>query len=359
MDLHQIRRRIEEDEERLSPFAARSVDARRALPEDPSPVCAAFQRDRDRIVHSKAFRRLKHKTQVFIAPQQDHFITRLTHTFEVAQVGRTIARALRLNEDLAEAIALGHDIGHGPFGHAGEEALAECLPEGFRHNYQSERVLEKLEDDGRGLNLTSAVLDGVRKSSKVRKDVLAEGWGVPDTLEGQVVKLADALAYLNHDMEDAIRGGVIGEVDIPDRTHRVLGHSHGERLDTLVIDVVGANQAAVNDAGTDAAGAIATTLPTITLSGEVHEAVNELREFMFERVYLLADRREQVEQAKRIVHFLFKHAIEHPQTISSGYSLPDDPLPRRAADFVSGMTDRYAIRLAAALGCPEAEDWPL
>ncbi|MYK26028.1 MAG: dNTP triphosphohydrolase, partial [Dehalococcoidia bacterium] len=208
MDLHRVRRRIEEDEERLSPFAARSANATRSRPEDPSSVRAAFQRDRDRIIHTKAFRRLKHKTQVFIAPQQDHFVTRLTHTFEVAQVGRTITRALRLNEDLAEAIALGHDIGHGPFGHAGEEALAECLPEGFRHNYQSERVLDKLEHDGRGLNLTHAVLDGVRKSSKVREDVLAEGWGVPETLEGQVVKLADALAYLNHDVQDAIRAGI-------------------------------------------------------------------------------------------------------------------------------------------------------
>ena len=177
-----MRRRIEEDEERLSPFAARSAHATRSRPEEPSSVRAAFQRDRDRIIHTKAFRRLKHKTQVFIAPQQDHFVTRLTHTFEVAQVGRTVARALRLNEDLAEAIALGHDIGHGPFGHAGEEALAECLPEGFRHNYQSERVLDKLETDGRGLNLTHAVLDGVRNSSKAREDVLSEGWGIPETL---------------------------------------------------------------------------------------------------------------------------------------------------------------------------------
>ena len=244
MDLHRVRHRIEQDEERLSPFAARSVNATRSRPEQPSSVRAAFQRDRDRIIHTKAFRRLKHKTQVFIAPQQDHFVTRLTHTFEVAQVGRTIARALRLNEDLAEAIALGHDIGHGPFGHAGEEALAECLPEGFRHNYQSERVLDKLEHDGRGLNLTHEVLDGVRKSSKAREDVLAEGWGIPETLEGQAVKLADALAYLNHDVQDAIRAGLIGEDDLPAVSQRVLGRSHGERLEVLVTDVVESSWAA-------------------------------------------------------------------------------------------------------------------
>ena len=354
MDLHRVRRRIEEDEERLSPFAARSASATRPRPEDPSSVRAAFQRDRDRIIHTKAFRRLKHKTQVFIAPQQDHFVTRLTHTFEVAQVGRTIARALRLNEDLAEAIALGHDIGHGPFGHAGEEALAECLPEGFRHNYQSERVLDKLEHDGRGLNLTHAVLDGVRKSSKAREDVLAEGWGVPETLEGQVVKLADALAYLNHDVQDAIRAGIIGEDDLPGISQRVLGRSHGERLEVLVTDVVESSWAATGEGHAED-----DPRPAITLSRTVHEAVNELREYMFQHVYLLAERRAEVEHAKNIVRFLFDHAVEHPDSISSGYSLPDDPLPRRAADFVSGMTDRYAIRLAADLGCEDARDWPL
>lgn len=349
-----MRRRIEEDEERLSPFAARSRHATRPRPEVPSSVRAAFQRDRDRIIHTKAFRRLKHKTQVFIAPQQDHFVTRLTHTFEVAQVGRTIARALRLNEDLAEAIALGHDIGHGPFGHAGEEALAECLPEGFRHNYQSERVLDKLENDGRGLNLTHAVLDGVRKSSKAREDILAEAWGVPETLEGQVVKLADALAYLNHDVQDAVRAGIIGEDDLPDASRRVLGRSHGDRLEALVTDVVTSSWAATGE-GLEA-GAEA---PAVTLGPEVHAAVNELREFMFQHVYLLAERRVEVEHAKNIVHFLFRHAVDHPRSISSGYSLAGDPLPRRAADFVSGMTDRYAIRLAAGLGCDDARGWRL
>ncbi|MBH77258.1 MAG: deoxyguanosinetriphosphate triphosphohydrolase [Dehalococcoidia bacterium] len=352
MNLHLVRQRIEEDEERLSPFAARSSKAVRSREEEPSSVRAAFQRDRDRIIHTKAFRRLKHKTQVFIAPQQDHFVTRLTHTFEVAQVGRTITRALRLNEDLAEAIALGHDIGHGPFGHAGEEAIAECLPEGFRHNYQSERVLDKLENDGRGLNLTHAVLDGVRKSSKVREDVLAEGWGVPETLEGQVVKIADALAYLNHDVQDAIRADIIGENDLPLVARRVLGASHSERLEVLVTDVVESSWAVTGQVHQNDG-----SQPGITLSAKVHEAVNELREFMFQQVYLLAERRVEVENAKAIVHFLFANAVNNPDSISSGYSLASDALPRRAADFVSGMTDRYAIRLAAALGCKEAKEW--
>ena len=310
----------------------------------------AFQRDRDRIIHTKAFRRLKHKTQVFIAPQQDHFVTRLTHTFEVAQVGRTIGRALRLNEDLVEAIALGHDIGHGPFGHAGEEALAECLPEGFRHNYQSVRVLDKLENGGKGLNLTRAVLDGIGKSSKAREDILAEGWGVPETLEGQVVKLADALAYLNHDIQDAIRAGLIGEADLPAASQHTLGRSHGERLETMVTDVVEASWAAT---GTSASA----ESPEITLSHRVRAAANELREFMFQRIYLVDARRREAERGKRIVVFLFEHVVAHPDSISADYSLPDDPLARRAADFVSGMTDRYAIRLAAELGCVDAQDW--
>ncbi len=353
-DLHRVRRRIEEDEQRLSPFAARSADAPRARPEAPSSVRAAFQRDRDRIIHTKAFRRLKHKTQVFIAPQQDHFVTRLTHTLEVAQVGRTIARALRLNEDLTEAIALGHDIGHGPFGHAGEEALTGCLPEGFRHNYQSERVLEKLENDGHGLNLTDAVLDGVRKSSKAREDILAGGWGVPATLEGQVVKIADALAYLNHDVQDAIRAGIIGEDDLPEVSQRILGRSHGERLEAMVTDTVAASWAVAGEGE-----AAAETPPPITLGAAVHGATNELREFMFRRVYLYSERQPEVERARSIVRFLFRHAVAHPESISSGYSLADDPLPRRAADFVSGMTDRYAIRLAAELGCEDAHGWRL
>ncbi|MCE7927881.1 MAG: deoxyguanosinetriphosphate triphosphohydrolase, partial [Chloroflexi bacterium CFX7] len=279
MDLTVVRRRLEEAEERLSPFAARSIRSSRVLPEEPSPIRTPFQRDRDRILHTRAFRRLKHKTQVYIAPAGDHFVTRLTHTLEVAQVARTITRALNLNEDLAEAASLGHDIGHGPFGHAGEEALAECLPEGFRHNYQSVRVLEHLENGGRGLNLTFEVLDAIGKSSKTRDDILSEGWGVPTTLEGQAVKVADAIAYLNHDILDAVRAGVIRENDLPASTRNELGQSHGERINTLVSDIVEASWAATGVQPSQ------DEPPSIRFSPRIHGVANELREFMFRRVY--------------------------------------------------------------------------
>ncbi|MEO9255851.1 MAG: deoxyguanosinetriphosphate triphosphohydrolase [Tepidiformaceae bacterium] len=353
MDLNRVRLRLEANEDRLSPFAARSVQSRgRERPEAPSPVRTAYQRDRDRILHTKAFRRLKHKTQVFIAPVQDHYVTRMSHTLQVAQVARTITRALNLNEDLAEAAALGHDIGHGPFGHAGEEALAECLPEGFRHNYQSVRVLDKLEGNGRGLNLTFEVLDAVEKSSKTRDDIFAEGWGVPSTLEGQVVKTADAIAYVNHDILDAIRAGLITESDLPDSAHRELGEGNSERLNALICDAIEASWAA---SGEDIEADIPP--PEIRFSPRIHEAANELREFMFQRVYLYDRTRLQAERGKRVVIFLFEHFLSHPEEISPDYSLPEDPLPRRAADHVSGMTDRFAIRLARQLDCPDAMGW--
>jgi dGTPase len=354
MDLHVVRRRLEAAEERLSPFAARtSTSAGRWLPEEPSPLRTAYQRDRDRILHTKAFRRLKHKTQVFIAPALDHYVTRLTHTLEVAQVARTIARALNLNEDLAEAAALGHDIGHGPFGHAGEAALAECLPDGFRHNYQSVRVLDRLENGGRGLNLTLEVLDAVEKSSKAREDIFAEGWGVPRTLEGQVVKTADAIAYVNHDILDAVRAGIVSEEDLPASARRELGHTHSERLNTLICDIVEASWAATGEILAESGA------PTIRFSPRIHAAANELREFMFERVYFYDATRQDAERGKRVVQFLFAHFVANPDGISADFSLADDPVERRAADYVSGMTDRYAIRVARELGCPDASVWTL
>src|SRR5579883_3360702 len=215
-----VRELLEAREATLSPFAARSSQSRgRERPEPPSPLRTEYQRDRDRILHSKAFRRLKHKTQVFIAPAGDHYVTRMTHTLEVAQVARTIARALNLNEDLTEAISLAHDIGHAPFGHAGEEALAELLGVSWRHNEQGARVVEKLENNGRGLNLTWEVLEGIVKSSKVREDIFAEAWGTASTLEGQVLKVADAVAYVNHDILDAIRAGLLTEEGLPADVH--------------------------------------------------------------------------------------------------------------------------------------------
>ena len=340
-----VRQRLEERERLLSRFAARSSESRgRERPEEPSPVRTEFQRDRDRIIHSKSFRRLKHKTQVFVAPTGDHFVTRLTHTLETAQIARTIARSLNVNEDLTEAIGLGHDLGHTPFGHAGEEALAELLPEGFRHNEQSLRVVEKLENGGQGLNLTWEVREGILKHSKTREDILAEGWGTASTLEGQIVKLADSVAYLNHDIADAIRDGLLREEDLPRRTHEVLGANHAQRINTLVLDIIESSWAATGE------GAPPDGQPRIAMSTHAAEATNELRDFMFSNVYEWEGRRAEAARARRVVHFLFDHFIAHPEAITSDFTRPDDPLVRRIADYIAGMTDHFALRIAEELG---------
>jgi len=340
-----VRERLEERERQLSAFAAKSAESRgRERPEEPSPVRTEFQRDRDRIIHSKAFRRLKHKTQVFIAPPGDHFVTRLTHTLEVAQIARTIARALDLNEDLTEAIALGHDLGHTPFGHSGEEALAELLPGGFRHNEQSLRVVKYLEKGGQGLNLTWEVREGIVKHSKARSDLLAEGdSGLPSTLEGQVVRLADSVAYLNHDIADAIRAGLLSEEDLPRRARQVLGTSHSQRIDTLVCDIVDTSWAATGRVPAEGT-------PRVTMSEEVGAAANELRDFMFENVYLWEGAQMEGRRARAIVHFLFDYYVKHPGEIVSDFVLPGDPPARRATDYVAGMTDQFAVDTAARLG---------
>src|SRR5438132_5326171 len=235
-----IRERGEELENTtLAPYATRSADGRRDRPDEPSPTRMAFAVDRDRIIHSKAFRRTKHKTQVFLAPVGDHYRTRLTHILEVSQIGRSMARALRLNEDLVEAMALGHDIGHTPFGHVGEEVLAKFLPDGFRHNAQSVRIAEKLEKNGQGLNLTHETLDGIEKHSAPTEGGLEEArWGEPETPEGWVVRYADKIAYLHHDIDDAMRAGIIAEADLPIETRVALGKDRAERLDTMIYDVV-------------------------------------------------------------------------------------------------------------------------
>ena len=335
-----VTRRLETREEALSINAARSGSSRgREVQEPPSPVRTEFQRDRDRIIHCKAFRRLKHKTQVFIAPVGDHFVTRLTHTLEVAQIARTIARALNLNEDLAEASALAHDIGHPPFGHAGEQALAGVVPEGFRHAEQSLRVVEKLED----LNLTWEVRDGIVNSSKVREDILAEAWGVPSTLEGQIVKISDAIAYINHDIADAIRAGLISEDALPAEVGQVLGRRHSERINTLVCDIVDASWWATGEEEPPGDR-------KIRMSAPVWAAANTLREFMFQRVYLLEARQEETEQAQRVVQMLYRHFLEHPEEVQSDFVIEGDPQWRRAADYVSGMTDGFALSTAQRLG---------
>ncbi len=338
-----VRQRLEAREGSLSPFAARSARSLRDRPEEPSPVRTEFQRDRDRIVHSKAFRRLKHKTQVFIAPSGDHYVTRLTHTIEVAQISRTIARALNLNEDLAEAAALGHDLGHTPFGHAGEELFGELLAEGFRHNYQSLRVVEVLENGGEGLNLTREVRDAIVKSSKLPGDIQAEAWGVPTTLEGQAVKLADAIAYINHDIADAIRAGILAEDDLPLEASKVLGDTHSARINTLVCDIVEASWAATGELG-------AAAEPVITLSPRVAAAANALRDFMFEKVYHRESTIREAQRAQEVIRFLWRHYLNHPEDLRNDFSPSDDPHERRVADYIAGMTDDFACRTAQQFG---------
>ncbi|MEW6546115.1 MAG: deoxyguanosinetriphosphate triphosphohydrolase [Bacillota bacterium] len=317
-----VREATEELEERiLSPRATLSSRSRgRLRPEEPCPVRTAFQRDRDRIIHSKAFRRLKHKTQVFIAPEGDHYRTRLTHTLEVAQIARTIARGLRLNEDLTEAIALGHDLGHTPFGHAGEDVLQAVHPGGFRHNEQGLRVVDVLENGGRGLNLTWEVRDGILCHVPDRE---------PSTPEGQVVQLADRIAFLNHDIDDAIRGGVLAPGDLPRSCLEVLGRTHSERIATMVRDVIHTSW------DSDRVG----------MSASIAEATEELHRFMFARVYTDQARAKREEaRARRMLEMLYRHYLEHPEEMYEGAGPPPgEDVARAVCDYVAGMTDRFAI----------------
>jgi dGTPase len=319
--------------EYLWELATPSYPAVRLVPEPDSEVRTPFQRDRDRIVHSKAFRRLKHKTQVFIAPEGDHYRTRLTHTLETCQIARTAARALGLNEDLTEAIGLGHDLGHPPFGHIGEEALDEALQERtgrrFRHNEQSLRVVDVLERDGRGLNLTEQVRDGILNHT---------GSGKPATLEGRIVRLVDRVAYINHDIDDAIRARIIGEEDLPRAEIELLGETGSERIDTLVRDIVASSRKAGDVAQSD----------------EVGGAMLRLRKFMFQRVYLGPEARSEHERVQRALRALFEHYLEHPEEVpaSDGEGPGEDPVTR-AVDYIAGMTDRFAIATFRRLALPE------
>jgi dGTPase len=327
-----IRRMLEERERAtLNARACFSDEATRQRPEPPSPVRTAFQRDRDRIIHTKSFRRLMHKTQVFIAPGGDHYRTRLTHTLEVAQLARTVARALCLNEDLVEAIGMGHDLGHTPFGHAGERALAEVFPN-FRHNEQSLRVVDVLEKDGEGLNLTDPVRDGILRHSKPREAIEGSVSGQPSTLEGMVIKVVDSIAYMNHDLDDAIRAGLLTPADIPARVSAALGDSHAARINTLIIDLIDHSHIAGE--------------PVIGMSDERRQVANELRGFLFERVYDPINRLDQTRQAGDIVKRLFAWHLAHPESIPETIPhLPGESLERRVADAVASMTDRYAIEL--------------
>lgn len=328
-----IREQLEERElEYLSPYASLSRNSKgrdRAEPEcDIRPV---FQRDRDRILHCKAFRRMKQKTQVFLQPKGDHYRTRLTHTLEVSQNARTIAKALRLNEDLAEAIALGHDLGHPPFGHAGERALNMVF--GFAHNKQSVRVVECIERQGAGLNLTWEVRDGILNHKTA---------GTPHTLEGQVLRLSDKIAYINHDIDDAMRGGILTEEEIPKEIRNTLGNSGKRRLDTMVHDVIVHSM----------------DRPEIIMSDEVSEAMSDLRSFMFSHVYMNPKAKGEEDKAIQLVHQLYEYYIRHlellPEQFLRAIELPGNCREQIVCDYIAGMTDNYAVKKYEEYFMPEA-----
>jgi len=325
----------------LSPKACLSRDSKgRARPEAPHDFRTAFQRDRDRILHSKSFRRLKHKTQVFLAPFGDHYRTRLTHTLEVSAIARTISRALRLNEDLTEAIALGHDLGHTPFGHAGEETLARLLPGGFTHYDQSLRVVEKLEYDGKGLNLSFEVRDGIARHSKGRGKILdRKKEDLPATLEGQVVRVSDVIAYVNHDLDDAMRAGLLKEADVPRPLVAVLGKYHAKRIDKMVVDVIESS--------------LKPGLERIAMSEETMKSVVELRDFLYERVYHHPEAKEELRKTEKIIRDLFGYFVEHPDGFVKDFPAGDS-IQVRVGDIIAGMTDRYAMSLYEQLFFPKS-----
>jgi len=311
-------------------LATPSYPAVRREPEADSPMRTPFQRDRDRIVHSKAFRRLKYKTQVFIAPEGDHYRTRLTHTIETCGIARTVARVLGLNEDLAEAIGLGHDLGHPPFGHIGEDALDQALREKagrtFRHNRQSLRLVDVLERDGRGLNLTESVRDGILNHT---------GAELPMTLEGRIVRLVDRVAYINHDLDDALRAEIITPDDLPAAEIELLGPTGARRIDVLAQDIVNESRKAGD----------------IAQSEEIGQAMRVLRQFMFERVYLGEEARSEHERVHRTVRGLFDHYVEHPDEVPDGPVGADDV--QRITDYIAGMTDRFCIAAFKRIALPE------
>lgn len=334
LEKHEFRLRTEELEElTLAKWATLSRNSKgRLRPEPPCPVRTAFQRDRDRIIHCKAFRRLKHKTQVFLIPEGDHYRTRLTHTLEVAQIARTIARALRLNEDLVEAIALGHDLGHTPFGHGGEEALARVHPGGFKHNEQSLRVVDVLEGNG-GLNLTWEVRDGILNHTKALE---------PSTPEGMVVKLSDRIAYINHDIDDAMRGGILSESDLPRWVLSEIGETHSSRIHAMVCDVIVAS----------------CDSERVTMGEKMESMVSELRAFMFKRVYIDSAAKKEEEKAKKLLAQLYEFFVERPAEQYDGKGPLHGDVRRSALDYVAGMTDHYAIYQYNKYFVPQAYGFP-
>lgn len=317
-------RREQEERERmtLSPYAMLVVNTRgRETPMEKCPIRTEYMRDRDRILHCKSFRRMKHKTQVFLSPTGDHYRTRLTHTLEVMQIARTIARTLRLNEDLTEAIALGHDLGHTPFGHAGEEVLNQLMPGGFEHNVQSLRVVEKIENNGQGLNLTWEVRDGIVHHKRS---------GHPSTTEGKVVSFADRIAYLNHDIDDAVRAGVLKETMIPESCVHLFGHTHSERINSMILNLV--------ENSLDS--------PVIRFSDEFGAEFDKLRDFMFENVYLNPVAKREETKIRALMEQLYEYYLANIDQMPEEYVriAERDGEERATTDFLSGMTDNYAIR---------------
>ena len=329
-----IREQLEQwEKEYLSPYAALSMESKgRVREEEQCDIRPVFQRDRDRILHCKSFRRLKDKTQVFLTPEGDHYRTRLTHTLEVSQNARTIAKALRMNEDLVEAIALGHDLGHTPFGHAGERALNRICPYGFEHNVQSVRTVEKLEKNGQGLNLTLEVRDGILNH---------QSSGNPATLEGKIVRFSDKIAYIHHDMDDAIRGGILTEADVPREIGDVIGYTTGERLDHFIHDIVTTSE------GTG----------DIRMSEPVAEAMQKLRQFMFERVYKNPEAKSEEGKAEQLMETLYRYYLHHIDVLPADLlHMIDEGEPREriVCDYVGAMTDRFAIAIYEELYIPKS-----
>ncbi|MGQ0793660.1 MAG: deoxyguanosinetriphosphate triphosphohydrolase [Deltaproteobacteria bacterium] len=338
-----IREELEEIEKMtLSPFASLSAESKgRLAPEESCPIRTCYQRDRDRIIHSKSFRRMKHKTQVFLAPTGDHYRTRLTHVIEVSQIARTIAKALRLNGDLTEAIALGHDLGHTPFGHAGEDALNEIFPGGFKHVIHSLRVVDVLERDGRGLNLTHEVRDGIAKHSKGMGPLDNPKYR-PETLEGQIVRLSDLVAYANHDLDDAVRSGIITFDDVPRAFTDVLGNSNSERINRMVTDIIFETKRVGER--------------KIVISGEVEEAIVGLRGYLFNTVYMNEKIRNNFLKARKIIRELYEHFCAAPDEFWRAYTRAPregETLERAVCDFIAGMTDSYAVSIYREIFLPK------
>jgi len=344
-----IRRTLEEQERKtLSPYAKLSSESKgREKEDDECTIRMPFQHDRDRIIHSKAFRRLKHKTQVFLSPTGDHYRTRLTHTLEVAQIARTISRSLQLNEDLSEAIALGHDLGHTPFGHSGEEVLNEVYPGGFRHPEQSLRVVKYLEKEGRGLNLTFEVCDGILKHSKGCSNIFS-GKNVPYTIEGKIVRLSDRIAYIAHDIDDALRAGVLTFEKLPKAEIKLLGERHSQRINNMVVDVIKSTKK---------------TLPEVSMSKEVIESMEGMKDFLYKNLYYSEVTHCEFQKVNKILKDIYHYYLEHPQEVPLEFSKSyicekngkidtaesteyknKEEKERMVCDFVAGMTDRYALK---------------